>query len=112
MSSRRVSGERLTGPMVQTMPERRILLAVEYMFSELVYSMLVLLARARSCPGATSHFSKMDCNKQKVIHTFQTLELSMNIRKVSLTVPRKGPYYGLLLDKSAYYYHFYNEDTT
>merc|ERR1719195_968025 len=47
MSSRRVSGERLKGPMVQTMPERRILLAVEYMFSELVYSMLVLLARAR-----------------------------------------------------------------
>ena len=46
--------------MVQTMPERRILLAVEYMFSELVHSMLVLLAQARFCPGATSNSSKME----------------------------------------------------
>ena len=100
MSSSRVSGARLTGPMVQTMPERRILFAVEYMFSELVYSMLVLLARARSCPGATSHFSKIDCNTQKV--KFRTLLIRDYLRifaNFHSQYPEKAPtMHGLLLD--------------
>ena len=60
MSSRRTSGDLLTGPMVQTMPESLILLAVEYMLRLETYSMLVLLSLALSWPAGTSHFSKMD----------------------------------------------------
>ena len=60
MSSRRTSGDLDTGPMVHTMPDSLILLAVEYIFRLETYSMLVALSLAVSCPGLTSHFSKMD----------------------------------------------------
>ena len=79
MSSRRTSGDLLTGPMVQTMPESLILLAVEYMLRLETYSMLVLLSRALSCPAGTLHFSKMDCKKEKLKITKQIYEQLRNL---------------------------------